>query len=176
MVQCGVSSSQSVKISPETAKILHRDIFWFVLHDEEFVSKTIHGGNVDLDMFPAKVRQLAKRIESSKVTARHIKQVASDPQAAQINLLRHQRTKLSAGKYKKKKSSVKSRQSNYKNPGNENPPVSSQHKKRFDAKNAHQKKERCSKWGTGASAFTLKELIVFTFSPLGTSSEAIDRV
>ena len=53
---------------PETAKILHRNIFWFFLQDEEFASRTI----------------------------------------------RHQCTELPAGKYKKKKSSVKSRQSNYK--------------------------------------------------------------
>ena len=130
----------------ETAKILHRDIFWFFLHDEEFVSKTINDGNVDLDTFPtSKVRQLAKRMESSKATACHIKQVASDPQAVQINLLRHQCIELSARKYKKKKSSNKSRQSNYKNPSNENSQVPSQHKKQFDVKNANQNKDRCSK-------------------------------
>ena len=76
-----------------------------------------------------------------------MRQVAGGPQAAQINLLRHWCTELPAGKYKKKKSSVKSRQSNYKNPGNENPYVSSQHKKWFDVKNAHQNKEWCSKCG-----------------------------
>ena len=49
--------------SPETAKILHRDIFWFFLKDEEFVSKTINGSNIDLDKFPtSKVRQLAKKM------------------------------------------------------------------------------------------------------------------
>ena len=65
--------------------ILHGDIFWFFLHDEEFVSRTIYDGNVDLDKFPArKVRQLAKRMESSKATAYHIKQVVGDPQAAQF--------------------------------------------------------------------------------------------
>ena len=52
-----------------------------------------------------------KRMKSSKATAYHIKQVAGDSQAAQINLLRHQHTELSAGKYKKNKSSNKSRQS-----------------------------------------------------------------
>ena len=31
-----------VKCPQETAKILHRDIFWFFLRDEEFVSKTIN--------------------------------------------------------------------------------------------------------------------------------------
>ena len=42
-------------------------------------------------------------MESSKATGYHIKQVAGDPQAAQINLLRHQCTELPAGKYKKKR-------------------------------------------------------------------------
>ena len=62
------------KYPPETAKIFHRDIFWFFLKDEELVSKTINDSNIDLDKFPAsKVRQLAKNMESSKVTVRHIK-------------------------------------------------------------------------------------------------------
>ena len=100
-----------VKFPPETAKILHRDIFWLLLHDEEFVSRTINDGNVNLDRFPAsKVRQLAKTMENSKATKCHIKQVAGDPGAAQINILRHQCTELPAGKYKERKSSVKSRQ------------------------------------------------------------------
>ena len=80
MVQCSASPGQSDKIPPETAKILHRDNFWFFMHDEEFVSKAINYGNVDLDKFPAsKVRQLAKRMESSKATTCHIKQVAGGP-------------------------------------------------------------------------------------------------
>ena len=42
------------KYPPEKAKILHRDIFWFFLKDEE----TINDSNIDLDKFPAsKVRQ-----------------------------------------------------------------------------------------------------------------------
>ena len=54
------------KYPPETAKILYRDIFWFFLCDEDFISKTIHEGSVDLDKFPAsKVYQLAKKYESS---------------------------------------------------------------------------------------------------------------
>ena len=61
-----------------------------------------------------------KRMESSKATACQFKQVAGDAQAAKINLLRHQHTELSAGKYKKKKSSNKSWQSNYMNQNNEN--------------------------------------------------------
>ena len=73
------------KYPPETAKILHRDIFWFSLKDEECVSKTINDSNTDLDKFPAsKVRQLTKKMESSKVTVRLIKEVASDPQSAHV--------------------------------------------------------------------------------------------
>ena len=72
------------KYPPETASILHRDIFWFFLRDEDFVSKTINECSVDLQKFPAsKVRQLAKKMEASKATTcHHIKQVASDPQVA----------------------------------------------------------------------------------------------
>ena len=67
MVQAQVNLA---KYSPKTAKILQRDIFWFFLHDEEFVSKTISDGSVDLEKFPtSKVRQLAKKLESSKATA-----------------------------------------------------------------------------------------------------------
>ena len=89
------------KYQPETASILQRDIFWFFLKEEEFVSKTINDSNIEVDKFPArKVRQLAKKIESSKSTSRQIKAVASDPQAAHINLMRHQRTHLPPSKSK----------------------------------------------------------------------------
>ena len=99
------------KYPPETTKILHRDIFWFFLRDEEFVSRTISDGSVNLGKFPAsRVCQLAKKLESSKATAWHIKQVAGDPQAAHINLLRHQRTELPAGKYKKRRPPQKPKQ------------------------------------------------------------------
>ena len=75
------------KYPPETASILHRDIFWFFLKYEEFVSKTINDSNSDLDKFPAsKVKQLAKKMETSKSTARHIKAVASDPKQHKLIL------------------------------------------------------------------------------------------
>ena len=100
----------------ETAKILHRDIFWFFLKDEDFMSRTISDGSVDLDKFPAsRVCQLAKKLESSKATVRHIKQVSREPQMTQINLLHHQRTELPEHRYKKKRSHTKLR------PGNNKP-------------------------------------------------------
>ena len=118
------------------------------MRDEEFVSKTISDGSVDLEKFPAsKVRQLATKLESSKATAHHIKQVAGDPQAAQINLLRHQCTELPAGKYKKKRAPMKPKQSNHKHQGNEGYHSQAQPKKRFDTKGVHNDKSRYSKCG-----------------------------
>ena len=55
------------KYPPKTTKILHMDIFCFFLRDEEFVSRTISAGSVDLEKFPtSKVQQLAKKLESSQ--------------------------------------------------------------------------------------------------------------
>ena len=90
--------------------------FGFSCVIRNFLSKTINDSNVDLEKFPAsKVRQLAMKMESSKATAHHFKQVAGDPQAAQINLLRHQGTEISSGKHKERKSFVKPKQSSHRN-------------------------------------------------------------
>ena len=49
------------KYPTETAKILHRNIFWVFLIDEEFVSKTINDSNIDLEKFqPVKLGSLPK--------------------------------------------------------------------------------------------------------------------
>ena len=79
--------------SPETAAILTRDIFWFFMTDE-FIAKTINVGKTDLTQYPtAKVLQMAKNLESSKATAKHIKQHTSSMQGpAQINVLWHNHT------------------------------------------------------------------------------------
>ena len=41
------------KYPPETAKILHQDIFWIFMKDENFVTKMINEGNIDIQKFPA---------------------------------------------------------------------------------------------------------------------------
>ena len=62
----------------ETAVILTRDIFWFLMSDTECIAKTVNDGNTDLAQYPAaKVQQMAKKLESSKATAKHIKQHTS---------------------------------------------------------------------------------------------------
>ena len=122
----------------EAANILQRDIFWFYLRDEEFVSKTLNEGCADLQQYPAsKVHQLAKKLESSKATARHIKQATSNAQAAQINLLRHQRTELTHKKKKghKQKQHFKSKEGK--------PP----YKKHPHPSQAHGSQHHCSKCG-----------------------------
>ena len=134
------------KYPSEIASILHQGIFWF-LKDEEFISKTINDANIDLGKFPAsKVRQLTKKMESSKSTTKHIKTVASDPQAAQVNLMRHQRTDLPPSKAKWKQHSHKSRSKSHQR-------YSSEHKnqrppcKKFDPSQLHKRRDRCSKHG-----------------------------
>ena len=88
----------------EMAKILHHDIFWFFMRDDNFVTKMINEGNVDIQKFPAsKVCQLAKQMESSKATAKHIRQVTGDLPAAQVQLMQHQCTQLPTGNYPRRK-------------------------------------------------------------------------
>ena len=72
MVQAHITLCQ---YPPETATILTRDIFWFFMSDNEFIAKTIGEGNKDLAQYPAaKVWQMTRKLESSKATAKHIKQ------------------------------------------------------------------------------------------------------
>ena len=55
-------------------------------------------------------------MESSNATAKHIEQVASEPQAIQIHLMQHQHTELPPSMFQKKqKRSIKSRQATNKN-------------------------------------------------------------
>ena len=103
---------------------------------------------MDLEKFPSsKVRQLAKKMERSKATTCHIKQVAGDPQVAQINLIRHHCIEISSGKHKKTNSFVKQKQPSHKNAVHENPQASSYNKKSFGPRNVHKNKDRCSKCG-----------------------------
>ena len=142
---CVQAQINLAKYPSETAKILHRDIFWFYLHDEEVLSKTINEGSVDLDRSPAsKVYQLAKKYESSKATVRHIKQVAGETQATQIHLMRHQHTELPHGKYKKQKPQAKPRATQNKNTDQRQ---ASSNKKSYDPRGAYKQKDRCSKCG-----------------------------
>ena len=102
------------------------------------MSKTLNKGCADLEQYPAsKAHQLAKKLESSKATVRYIKQATSNPQSAQINLLRHQQTELAHKKKKghKHKQHFKSK---------DGKPLS---KKLFNPSQAHSSSDHCSKCG-----------------------------
>ena len=137
------------KYPPETVKILHWDIFQFFLYDEDFVSRTITEGSVDLDKFPAsRVCQLAKKFESSEATAHHIKQVAGDLQATQINLMKHQRTQLPTNKCNKTRRPT-GKQKWYKTP---ECPVTNQVKKPYNSRKTHKMSDHCNKCGDSIHA------------------------
>ena len=132
------------KYPPETVKILHCDIFWSFLCDEDFVLRTIMEGSIDLDTFPTcRVCQLVKKFKSSKAMAQHIKQIAADLQATQINLMRHQRTELPTNRHNKKRRPT-SKLKQYKGPKNS---ASNKIKKSYDNKKPHRASDHCNKCG-----------------------------
>ena len=58
---------------------------------------------------------MAKKLESSKSTAKHIKQVSCEPQAAQVTLLRHQPSELPPSKLQRKeRKALRSKHTNHK--------------------------------------------------------------
>ena len=110
------------------------------------MSKTINDISMDLEKFPASIiRQFVKKMEASKAAVHHIKQVANDHQATQINLMRHQHINLPQNKYKKKQS-FKSRPPSHKQYTSEQQQVPL-YKKKFYPKQAHTNRDRCSKSG-----------------------------
>ena len=86
-----------------TAEILQRDIFWFSLKDESFASKTLNEGHVELSKFPARTDR--KFTSYSKT----YEKVTRDPQAVQVNLLRHQCSEIPPSRSKRKNISSKFR-------------------------------------------------------------------
>ena len=137
------------KYPAETVKILHHDIFWFFLCDEDFVSRTITEGSMDLDKFStSRVCQLAKKFKSSKATVCHIKQVSRDPQATQINLMRHQSTEIPTNRHNKKRRPI-SRPKLHKAPRSS---VSNQVKKSYEKRRPHRACDCCNKCGDSIHA------------------------
>ena len=161
------------KYPPETAKIFAERHLLVFLNDEDFVSKTINESNIDLEKFPAsKVRQLAKKLESSKSTARHIKKVAGEPSAAQINLLRHQRTEIPPSKAQRKQNKFRTKP-NFKreNHHQANYQPNEVTKKKFNPKQIHQNPERCHKCGDSRHAegfYICKNILVQTLPQIWT--------
>ena len=62
---------------------------------------------------PARSNQLAKKMESSKATAKHIRQVAGDLPTAQIHLMHHQHIELLIRNYNRQKKMTKQKLQNH---------------------------------------------------------------
>ena len=113
------------------------------------MSRTITEGSVDLNKFPARrFWHLAKEFKSSKATVYHIKQVAGDLQATQINLMRHQRTELPTNRHNKKRRPT-GKQKPYKTPESQ---VTNQIKKPYDNRKIHKMPDHCNKCGDSIHA------------------------
>ena len=111
-----------------------------------FVSKTINDSNIDLEKFPAS--KVSSFWEDGVFKDYHyIKEVASEPQAAQVNLFRHQRTDLPPRKNKQKQHSHKPRSKSQKRCSSEHNHNMPLHKKKFYPSNSHQRRDICSKCG-----------------------------
>ena len=109
---------------------------------EDFVTKTINEGNVDFQKFPAsKARQLAKKMESSKATAKHIRQVAGDLPVAQIQLMRHQHMELLTRNHTNRQKTAKWKQQNHR------PTELQMPRKPFDLWKPETQSDRCTKCG-----------------------------
>ena len=156
----------------DTAKILHRYIFAFFMKDKDFVTKTINEGNVDIQKFPAsKVRQLAKKLESSKATAKHIRQVAGDLPVAQIQLMYHQCTKILARNYNRHIKATKQKAQNHR-------PTEEMSKKPFDSRQTD-KQSVCIRCGDTSHAkgfqCPTKNFSVKYVTNMGTSLQSVTR-
>ena len=148
VVQSCLSTSLSCQIPTRNCKYLVQRYILVLSQRWRCFSKTINECSVNFQKIPtSKVKQLAKKIEASKATTHHIKQVASDPQATQINLMRHQRTNLPPSKSKQKQHSFKSRSKSHKRYSSEHKQQVPPYKKKFDPYQAHSRKGRCFKCG-----------------------------
>ena len=79
-------------------------------------------------------------MESSKATAKHIRQVAGDLPVAQIQLMHHQHTELLAGNYNKHKKATKQKVQNHR-------PTEQTSKKPFDLRKMEKQSDRCIRCG-----------------------------
>ena len=85
-------------------------------------------------------------MESSKATAKHIRQVAGDLPAAQIHLMYHQHTELPTGNYNRQKKMTKQK------PQNHRPTEQQTSKKLFDLRNMNKQSDRCFRCGNAMHA------------------------
>ena len=91
------------------------------------------------NFLPARSNNWAKKMETSKATAKHIRQVAGDLPATQIHLMHHQHTKLLARNYNKHKKMTKQRLQNHR--------PEQMAKKSFDLQKLEKPSDKCIRCG-----------------------------
>ena len=110
------------------------------------MTRIINEGNVNIQQFPAsKVGQLAKKMESSKATAKHIRQIAGDLPGAQIHLMCQQCTELMARNYNRHRKVTKQKVQNHR-------PTEQTSKKSFDLRKTDKQSDRCIRCGDTSHA------------------------
>ena len=80
------------KYPQENVNILHCDIFWFLLKDEEFVSKTIN--DISIDFVQAKSGSLQRRWRLQRPQHITSNMLQVTPKQPKSTLMRHQHTDL----------------------------------------------------------------------------------
>ena len=91
---------------------------------------------------------MAKKLEGSQATAKHMKQVTNEPHATQINLLRHQRTELPPSKAQRRQNKFRHKPNfNRENHYQANYKPNEFTRKKFNPTQMHQNSERCYKCG-----------------------------
>ena len=91
---------------------------------------------------------MAKKLEGSQATAKHMKQVTNKPHATQINLLRHQRTELPLSKAQRRQNKFRHKPNfNRENHQQANYKPNEFTRKKFNPTQIHQNPERCHKCG-----------------------------
>ena len=113
-------------------------------------------------------------MESSKATAKHIRQVAGDLPAAQIHLMHHQHTELPTGNYNRQKKAMKQKLQNHR------PTEQQMSKKPFDLRKTDKQSDRCVRCGDtiharGFQCPSEKNFSVKCVTNLDTSLQSVTR-
>ena len=93
------------------------------------------------NFLPARSNNWPRKMESSKATAKDIRQVAGDFLAAEIHLMHHQCTELPTRNYNRQKKTTKQKPQNYR------PTEQQMSKKPFDLRKMDKQSGRCVRCG-----------------------------
>ena len=94
--QSSTEATENMQMPKTNTSILSRDIFLFCLQDQESLAKCL--AEASIDWTAVRIRPMAKKLESSRVTTKCMRNVPNRQPQAQVNQHRHQRVDLSQHK------------------------------------------------------------------------------